>query len=808
MTGLSIANYGNSYATSTARNTLTVKRLDGSIVQPSKTSIRDAYTPNTAVNTFTVSNTYSAPATRKFDPYEYHPTPFQQWLDRGTGIIGGVGHNLAGFEEGRQMREWALGTLSSLSGLVGIDYARKNAEQIGVHSDEIYQPYFQNTLPATLRSDKIVIQSRKEATEQIINTQIDNALRLSGISLDEKARLNFNIDQRGKISITGDISDPDGRKQILEDILNGDDALRSNLYLYQVQKYRIEDKLSCPLDFSRESIMIALAYDWANGNITGVQEWKTWNDGMTWRNPDTDQDEPYPLPWGFPLEFSYQDGKIFQEKDFPDDRVFSNRLDSLDSLGKIIGLDESAAKDVQSFVSALEQNIAVDSSRLTGLLNAALDKAKLGDVKKKITFSQDAEGSIVIEGNIRDNQKKRLAEIINSDSELSELIKTQSAKKAVLTELKESITDEPALDMTFCGWGKHNARPAGFNLSQNSLVSAREQLLKNFLDRSGISMSDLEADANAVFEKHGELGEIKGLRNDITHLLTAKAKAAETKTTEFDATETQPLLAMKRGELVETVGVNERLGVDEAVVELKQRFNCIIKDYNFITEYNRLQANGEKGSPEFEIIGYTITFDQDGRMDLEVKTADGDPKSAQIAKSWLLSFMAELSIKPDTFQDLGLAILDAHDDEHGDVKEYNHSVVIERGTDGYRIESSEADQAALQEMEALQQDIGSALGDFFDQTMGIKSPFSILFGSDGLLSLDAGGLPSFEANAVRDVLKNLNSYLAAEEAGEETEGMLSPVLTGIGEKFVALKEIQEKIHDKSLLPKDGWRFAL
>ena len=38
--------------------------------------------------------------------------------------------------------------------------------------------------------------------------------------------------------------------------------------------------------------------------------------------------------------------------------------------------------------------------------------------------------------------------------------------------------------------------------------------------------------------------------------------------------------------------------------------------------------------------------------------------------------------------------------------------------------------------------------------------------------------------------------------------MLSAELTGIGEKLIALKEIQDKIHDKSLLPKEGTRFSL
>jgi hypothetical protein len=58
------------------------------------------------------------------------------------------------------------------------------------------------------------------------------------------------------------------------------------------------------------------------------------------------------------------------------------------------------------------------------------------------------------------------------------------------------------------------------------------------------------------------------------------------------------------------------------------------------------------------------------------------------------------------------------------------------------------------------------------------------------------------------MLEEVNRYFAAEEAGEDTEGMLSPELTGVANKFSALKEAQGKIHDKSLLPKEGTRFAV
>jgi hypothetical protein len=419
------------------------------------------------------------------------------------------------------------------------------------------------------------------------------------------------------------------------------------------------------------------------------------------------------------------------------------------------------------------------------LLKAALGKAKLGDITKKITFSQDADGRIIIEGNIGKDQKERLAKTINEDSELSELIKTQSAKKAVLAELKESITDEPTLYKSPSAWKKYSARPAGFDLSKDSLASAREQLLKNFLEKSGVSKDEL-GDLDAVFTQHEELGDIKGLRNEINALLMAESK--KTETTEAKP---QPLLAMKRGELVETIGGD---GIDEGISDLKQRLNY------WIGQYNKVSV-GTSGQPGLMITGYTVTLDHNGRANIEMKTADGDPQSAQIAMHYLMAD-ARFFVKPDSFDDLGLAILDAHDDEHGDVKEYKHSVVIESGKSGYRIESPEADQAAMKEMEELTQDLGSALEKFFGETLKIKNPFTMTFGSDGFLSFEGNALTSMESDAVKKVLDDINRYFAAKNAGEDTEGMLPDELTTIGEKLLAVKEVQDKIHDKSLLPKE------
>ena len=41
---------------------------------------------------------------------------------------------------------------------------------------------------------------------------------------------------------------------------------------------------------------------------------------------------------------------------------------------------------------------------------------------------------------------------------------------------------------------------------------------------------------------------------------------------------------MKRGELVEVTGANERLGIDDGVADLKQRLNFWMAEYNKYTD--------------------------------------------------------------------------------------------------------------------------------------------------------------------------------------------------------------------------------
>ena len=137
---------------------------------------------------------------------------------------------------------------------------------------------------------------------------------------------------------------------------------------------------------------------------------------------------------------------------------------------------------------------------------------------------------------------------------------------------------------------------------------------------------------------------------------------------------------MKRGELVEVADANERLGIDEAVSDLKQRLNFMMQHYNYWLDGDFADDS------RLAIIGYTVTFNHNGQASLEVETAGGDPLSEELGKQYLMNIF---SVTPDAFQKLILAILDAHDDEYGNLLEYRHSVIIESGVAGgqYRIES-------------------------------------------------------------------------------------------------------------------------
>jgi hypothetical protein len=148
----------------------------------------------------------------------------------------------------------------------------------------------------------------------------------------------------------------------------------------------------------------------------------------------------------------------------------------------------------------------------------------------------------------------------------------------------------------------------------------------------------------------------------------------------------------------------------------------------------------------------------------------------------------------------------------------------------------EADRVVLAEMEVLTQEIGGALNDlFFGKAVKIANPFTLMFSLDGQLSVvEDAAWKAIESDPtlsseIKWLLEHTNRSLIAKKSGEDTEGILlfsgltdgveladgaaenlaeiSERLADIVDKLAALKNVQEKIHDKSLLPEDGVRFV-
>ena len=492
--------------------------------------------------------------------------------------------------------------------------------------------------------------------------------------------------------------------------------------------------------------------------------------------------------------------------------IFQQTANPYAGLSTLLGLEE-VCKDKDSLISALDKLINDESAELNKLLSGKLKAAGLQDVTKKITFAEDADGNIVIKGNISAAQKKKLAKLINDDPALVDRIKTQKARMEIAEELKKGGEID-----------KETGKTHQTNLNDKKFDAARTQLLKDFLEKNNLSINNLNDALNENLD--ALLTEFPELKSEIVDY-KYRQKAAKTLSAmhmpgvageESDETEdgaVRSLFSMKRGVLSEVTDEDTETNLRTGGMELRSTIYKRIVD-----KFNDLYKNDW----ESQISSFGMKIDNQGRLSIvDAETSGDDPQANAIAtkvmNTWLNMKIrdqedgesdedyAKVPTIREVGQELGLAILDAHDDEHGDVKEFRHEIVFGKGFGGgFEVLSPDADRAALQEMEVLSQEIDMALGQFFGKTM---SPLSIMFGEDGLLSLGKDGMLSHEdSQAIQKVLDEINHYLLAERNGEETEGMLSPELTGIAGKLLELKDAQDKIHDKSLLPKEGIRFSI
>ena len=489
---------------------------------------------------------------------------------------------------------------------------------------------------------------------------------------------------------------------------------------------------------------------------------------------------------------------------------------SFATLGALLGLEGSSFTK-SSLLDSLDKLIDRESKALETTLGSVLGKLGLGGVTKKITFGEDKDGNIIVEGNIRARDKKRIAQLINDDPELVERIKTQKARMEIAAELAKDDAD----------------------LSDKKFDAARTQLLKNVLAEHGTSLEEYDA-AKKSFNMTGQVDEkfsnLHNLLNILPELNSELAAYEERRAAtpppvieapgeadiqrksggKNESENVRSLLAIKRGVVSEATDEEPNFAMD--IMELRTGvFRHIVDVYNEFYD----------GDPSMKITDFNMKIDDRGRLSfIDVQTAGDDPeanlRAAAAMNTWFSSAhpsnpgaldengevierVAAIIALREAAEELGLAMLDAHDDEHGDVQEYRHEIII-GAMSGVAILSPDADAAALAELAVLTEEVGGALGRFFGE-MGIENPFSLLFGSDGLLSFEGGELSYVESQAVKKMLESVNDYITAEASGEDTTGMLSVELTGIAEKLIGMKEVIDKIHDKSLLPKEGLRFA-
>ncbi|MDR2117453.1 MAG: hypothetical protein LBP87_13840 [Planctomycetaceae bacterium] len=148
-------------------------------------------------------------------------------------------------------------------------------------------------------------------------------------------------------------------------------------------------------------------------------------------------------------------------------------------LGRLLGLDGTTYHKT-ILLYAIDKSIAEESASLTKILNKMISDAGLGDVTKKLTFAENNEGQIIVEGNVNATKRKKLAEQINKTPQLAERIKNQKTKIDIATKLKQA-NSELSLDEII-----NNIRSDTDNKSQpllaikRGVLSAATEENKNF----------------------------------------------------------------------------------------------------------------------------------------------------------------------------------------------------------------------------------------------------------------------------------------------------------------------------------------
>lgn len=672
------------------------------------------------------------------------------------------------------------------------------------------------------QADKLALQSKIDEGEKNLNEKISNILKQNEIELGSGEKLDFSVDQDGVITVGDGVSEE--KRAAIEAALNSNPSLGHELLLSQAQR-RFADTGKFMQDGITRNIVIK-AYEQYSGD-SGYSYTKT-SDGKD-------------LTYSF--DFSYQDGALVRNDGLSDERIFNNRPDVFNGLAELVGLDDEPT-DTASFISSLSDKISKESSELTTKLQGLLMQAGMADVTKKITFAEAEDGSVVVEGNLRADQKRKLEELINDDEELVERIKDQKARMEILSELENSqkgafpdLNGVPAHQVNEA-LTEHAKRlkenPYGafdnYQLDSENLASAREQLLKSYLAKHNVDLdevamtTDAEGQSSLVLkdksgnEKTNEvfqelLAGFNGLGGELKNLLEMKAgqntstvkdpsaaKAISIGDSTQAAQETKALLLLKRGVLEEAT--------DEESPDFKTWARSIRSSFThvgeteekdgLITKYNKQVGQFDS---TMEIVDFTVKVDSNGRMSLvDVKTRGGSDEENRQAEQNINRMMRSQGQDLGNVADFATQLLEYHDDEHGDVEEFKHTTYIDgKGSDGYRIESPEADAAAMAELTELSGKIGSALNEYF-KSFEISETFDLLWSSEKGLSLDNAFARSPDGLKVAKVLDQLNERLLSDDPmnDEKFGNSLTPELTGLLDQFLELAEVQDKFHGAAM----------
>jgi hypothetical protein len=137
------------------------------------------------------------------------------------------------------------------------------------------------------------------------------------------------------------------------------------------------------------------------------------------------------------ISFSTETNELLTRKN---DETIIDQNNAYIVLGDLLGLDRTTYHKV-TLLHVIDKLITEESESLTKILNKMISATGLGDVTKKLTFIENDEGQIIVEGNVSATKRKKLAKQINKMPQLTERIKNQKTKIEIATKLQEANSE-------------------------------------------------------------------------------------------------------------------------------------------------------------------------------------------------------------------------------------------------------------------------------------------------------------------------------------------------------------------------------